>query len=97
MPTYIVLLKWTDAGIKAVKDAPARAKDAAALMEKMGGRLKDVYWTLGEYDNVSIVEAPDDETLMAMLLSLGSRGNSRTETLRALTAEEFQSVVVKVP
>ncbi len=97
MPTYVTLLNWTDAGIRSVKEAPERAKAAAALVEEMGGRLKDVYWTLGPYDLVSVIEAPDDETVMAFLLAVGSQGNTRTTTLRAMNADEFQSVVDKAP
>jgi uncharacterized protein with GYD domain len=95
MPTYVALLNWTDAGIRNVKEAHERAKAAAELAEKMGARLKDIYWTLGPYDVVSIIEAPDDETLMAYLLAVGSQGNVRTTTLRALDADEFQSVLAK--
>jgi uncharacterized protein with GYD domain len=95
MPTYVSLLNWTDAGIKGVKDAPARATAAAEQAEKLGVQLKEVYWTLGEYDVVSILEAPDDETLMAFLLAVGSRGNVRTTTLRAMDAAEFQRIVDK--
>jgi uncharacterized protein with GYD domain len=95
MPTYVSLLNWTDVGVSKFKDAPQRAKAAAEQAEKMGVRLKDVYWTLGEYDVVSIIEAPDDGTVMSFLLAIGAQGNVRTTTLRALTAEEFQNVVDK--
>lgn len=95
MPTYVSLLNWTDAGVRTFKESPERAKAAAALAEKMGGRLKDVYWTLGQYDVVTVIEAPDDETVMAVLLAIGSQGNIRTTTLRGLDADEFQSVIDK--
>jgi uncharacterized protein with GYD domain len=97
MQTYVTLLNWTETGIGSFKGAPERTKEAAALLEKMGGRLKDVYWTLGPYDVVSVIEAPDDETLMAFQLAIGSKGNVRSTTLRALNADEFQSVVDKAP
>jgi uncharacterized protein with GYD domain len=97
MPTYVVLLNWTDQGVKGFKESPSRAKAAAALAEQFGGSLREVYWTLGPYDVVSIVEAPDDETVTAVMLALGSQGNIRTTTLRAFDEEEFQAIVEKAP
>ncbi len=65
MATYVLLLNWTEQGIRNAKETLARADAAAGLVEKLGGKMKEVYWTLGPYDVVAIVEAPDDETATA--------------------------------
>lgn len=96
MPTYISLISWTDQGVRSFKDTVDRAKSAAQAAERMGGRLKDTYWTVGEYDIVSIAEFPDDESGTAFLLALGSQGNIRTNTLRAFNAEEMSEIIGKV-
>ncbi len=96
MPTYITLVKFTDQGIRNIKDSPKRAEAFRSLCEKLGGRVKDLYWTMGRYDIVTIVEAPDDVTINAILYSVASLGNVRTETLRASTAQELNQVIAKM-
>jgi uncharacterized protein with GYD domain len=96
MPTYITLVKYTDQGIRSVKDSPKRAEAFRALCEKLGGRVKDLYWTMGRYDIVATVEAPDDVTINAILYSIASLGNVRTETLRASTAQEMNQIIAKM-
>jgi uncharacterized protein with GYD domain len=96
VPNYIALINFTEQGIQNFKDSPDRADAAAAQLEKMGGRFKDVYWTLGGYDIVVVMEAPDDETVTAFALALGSLGNVRTQTLRAFDRDEIKGVVGKV-
>ena len=96
MPTYISLVKYTDQGIRSVKDSPKRAEAFRALCEKLGGRVKDLYWTMGRYDIVATVEAPDDVTINAILYSIASLGNVRTETLRASTAQEMNQIIAKM-
>jgi uncharacterized protein with GYD domain len=83
LPTYVVLLNWTDQGVRADRETVRRREHGDALAEKHGARLKQVYWTMGHYDSVAIIEAPDDETVSAMMLELTSAGNLRTSTLRA--------------
>lgn len=95
MATFVVLLNWTDQGIKSIKDSTSRADAAKELMGGFGVELKDVYWTLGGYDVVSIAEAPDDETMTAALLKLGSMGNVRSTTLRAFVRSEFEGILAK--
>lgn len=95
MATFVVLLNWTELGIKNYKDSPSRADAFAAEMEKLGGKLKDVYWTLGPYDAVGVVQAPDDETITAAMLEIGSRGNTRSTTMRAFTRSEFEGITAK--
>lgn len=96
MPTYISLVNWTEQGIRELKESPARADATADLAESAGGRLVQLYWTVGPYDLVGIFEAPDDETAAAMQLTVGSRGAVRTTTLRAFGREEFERIIAKV-
>jgi len=72
MPTYIALMNWTDQGIRSVKDTVQRREQAEGLAQKHGARIEEVYWTVGPYDLVTILEAPDDESVTAMTLELGS-------------------------
>ncbi|KWX01419.1 GYD family protein [Carbonactinospora thermoautotrophica] len=96
MPSYVILLNWTDQGIRAFRDTLQRAQDFGALAERFGSRIKDLYWTLGPYDLVSLVEAPDDETATALALALSALGNVRTTTLRAYDREEMHAIIDKV-
>ena len=89
MPTYVNLVKWTDQGIKNYKDSPSRAADFAKLVESLGGRVRELLWTAGEYDLVAIIEFPDDETGVAAGLRVGSLGSIRTTTMRAFGADEM--------
>jgi uncharacterized protein with GYD domain len=97
MSTYILLMKLTDQGAKTIKDAPKRAEAGMKAFEKMGGKVLGFYATLGEYDYVSIGEAPNDEVATAFSLALGSLGNVRTVSLKAFTLKEFTDIVSKVP
>jgi uncharacterized protein with GYD domain len=92
MPTYVSLLNFTDQGIRTVKDTLQRADSAAELAQKHGGSMQ-LYWTVGPYDIVAILEAPDDESATAFLLEAGSRGNVRTTTLRAYDRDEMSSIL----
>jgi uncharacterized protein with GYD domain len=96
MPIYISLVNWTEQGIRDLKESPARADATAELAESVGGKLLQLYWTVGPYDIVAIFEAPDDETAAAMQLRAGSRGAVRTTTLRAFGREEFERIIAKV-
>ena len=96
MARYFVLLNWTDQGIKNVKETVNRGAAARQLFEKGGGRLIDVAWTMGQYDLVLVAEAPDDETMIGINLSLGKLGNVRTTTLRAFGESDMQKILQKV-
>ena len=96
MPTYVVLMNWTDQGIKSAKDTVQRRDRANALAEKHGASIEQVYWTVGPYDLLTIVEAPDDESATAMLLELGTAGNLRTTTLRAYDREEMSGILQRL-
>lgn len=97
MATFVSLIGFTDQGIRAVKQSPDRAQAFKATAQRAGVTVKDIYWTLGEYDAVIILEAPDDETATAALLSLGALGNVRSQTLRAFSAEEMGRILARMP
>ncbi len=97
MATHIVLLKLTEQGIKDIKNAPQRIDAAAKAIEAMGGKMTGFYFTMGEYDYVSIDEGLSDEAAASFLLKLGSAGNVRTTTLKAFTKQEFEAIVKKMP
>ena len=96
MATYIVLAHFTDQGIRGIQDSPKRADAFKALAKKVGASVKDLYWTLGSYDIVAIVESPDVETMTALGLSIGKLGNVRTETLRTFNKTEMGAILKKV-
>ena len=93
MATYIVLIDYTDQGIRNIKDSPSRLDAARQAMKDLGGELKDTYLTLGAHDLVAVVEAPSDEVLAKFALTIGSQGNVRTTTLRAFTETEYRGIV----
>jgi uncharacterized protein with GYD domain len=97
MSTFISLMKLTDQGAKSIKDAPTRVEAAFKGMEAMGGKILGFYMTMGEYDYISIAEAPSDEAAAAFLLSLGALGNVHTTTLKGFTLEQFASLVKMLP
>ncbi len=97
MPTYISLLRYTQQGIEKIKEGPARLEAARKVFEKIGAKIKDFYLVSGRYDAIVITEAPDDTTLAKATLSLGSRGNVRSETFRAFTEEEFRKIIAALP
>ena len=94
MARYIILINWTDQGIKGYKDTVRRAADATGMAGKMGGSF-NVYWTLGSHDIVAIAEFPDDEAATAFLLRLSSLGNIRTQSMRAFDSREMQAIVAR--
>ena len=97
MSTYISLVQFTAKGIQAAKETTQRVADWATRVQSMGVRVKEMYWTLGEYDQVCVFEAPDDETAASVLLAADLLGNIRTQTLRAFTASEMKKILAKVP
>ena len=96
MVTYIVLLQFTEQGVRKVKDTTRRAAAAAKLGAKMGVKLTDLFWTLGQYDLAIVAEAPDDETMTALMLKLASLGNVKSQTLRAFRSKEMQAILKKM-
>jgi uncharacterized protein with GYD domain len=96
MPTYVVLVSFTDQGIRNVKQTIERTDHGGELAEKHGLKLKQAYWTVGPYDMVTVFEAPDDEAISAHLLEIGSLGNIRTTTLRAYGREEMSGILQRL-
>ena len=97
MPTYIILNRWTQKGIENVKESPSRLDAARQAFKAVGAELKDFYLTMGQYDFVAVVEAPDDETAARVALSLGAKGATRSETLRAFTEAEYRRITAALP
>ena len=93
MPTYISLTSFTEQGIKNFRDTVRRAEDARGLIEKHGGQLRQIFWTLGEYDIVAVTEFPDDATATAVALQTGALGNIRTTTMKAFDAEQMSAII----
>jgi uncharacterized protein with GYD domain len=94
--TYILLVNWTDQGVKNVRETVERLDRGADVAEKYGVRLRQTYWTVGPYDMISIAEAPDDEAVTAHLLEVCSEGNIRTTTLRAYGREEMDEIIARL-
>jgi uncharacterized protein with GYD domain len=97
MPTYISLVQFTDKGLQAAKETTRRVADWAAKVQPMGVNIKQMYWTLGHYDQVCVFDAPDDETAAGVLLAADMLGNIRTQTMRAFTTSEMEKILAKVP
>lgn len=97
MAIYISLISFTDQGIRNVKQSPERAQAFRDMVEKAGATVKAIYWTLGNYDLVAITDVPDDATAMTLLLTTGSIGNIRTQTLKGFSAEEMAPILAKLP
>jgi uncharacterized protein with GYD domain len=95
MATYIVLGNFTEQGIRNVKDTTKRADALKEMAKKAGATVKELYWTLGQYDVVAIFDAPDEASITALGLSIGVAGNVRTQTLRAFTAAEIAPILRK--
>ena len=93
MPTYISLIRYTQKGAENMKESPARLDAAKELYKSMGAELKAFYLTMGQYDAVVVSEAPDDETVAKLALTIGSLGAIRTETLRAYTEDEYRNII----
>jgi uncharacterized protein with GYD domain len=96
MPTFISLINWTEQGIRDFKQTVSRAQAATELAGRMGGQLRDIYWTVGPYDIITVADFPDDETGTAFLLALCSQGNVRTTTLRAYDADAVSGIINKL-
>ena len=96
MANYICLIQFTDQGIRNIKDTVKRGDAAVAEAKKMGMKIVEPFWTMGAYDVVVVLEAPDDETMSAFLLKNGALGNAKTQTLRAFRKEEMEGILAKI-
>ena len=93
MPTYLALLNWTQQGISKIKDSPKRLDAGRKAFKKAGLEIKDAYLTMGRYDLVLVVDAPDDAALATAILTLAKDGNVRSETLKAFTEDEYRKII----
>ena len=93
MTTYVSLINWTEQGIKNFRDTTQRAEDFSKLVENSGGRVRELLWTVGEYDIVCVADFPDEESGVAALLRVGSAGNIRSKTLRAFNQDEMAGII----
>jgi len=93
MPTYIALLKWTQQGISKIGSSAKRLDAGRKAFKKAGIEMKDVYLTMGRYDLICVIDAPDDESYAEAILGLGSQGNVSTETLKAFTEDQYREII----
>ena len=96
MPTYISLANFTEQGVRNAKDSPKRAEAFKELAKKHGCTVKDIYWTQGQYGIVTVIEAPDELSANALSLSIAALGNVRTQTLRAFSASDMNTIISKM-
>lgn len=97
MATYILLLRYTQQGIANVKESANRLDAAKKFFKSMGAKIKQTFLVTGQYDLVVVAEAPDDETIARISLTIGSMGNVRTETLRAFPEDEYRKIIAGLP
>ena len=95
MPTYVMLFHLTHQGLDHLKGSPDRVDAALKTFERHGAKVKDFYSMMGQYDSMFIVEAPDDETVARLALTLGAQGNVRSETHRAFSLAEYRALIAK--
>ncbi len=93
MATYLMLLNWTDQGMRNIKESPKRMDAAKQLAKDLGGEIKTVYMTQGSFDLVFVAEMPNDEKVAAFVLKLGSLGNVRTTTLKAYSEDDYRNII----
>ncbi len=97
MSTYFILANWTEQGIKAVKASPKRLRAAKRLAKDCGVKFRSYHMTLGQYDGIATVEAPNDEAMARFALALGSAGNLRTTTLKGFTEQKYREIIGSLP
>ena len=96
MATFVSTIKFTEQGIKSIKETTKRAASIKAAAKKMGVKVTNIFWTLGAYDGLLLFEASDDETATALMLQIGISGNVQTTTARAFTAAEMDGILAKL-
>lgn len=97
MATYVALVTFTDQGIRQIKQTTERAKTFVNAAANLGVKVKEIYWTMGSYDAVLIADAPNDEAMTSLALSMGALGNIRTQSMRAYNAEEMTKILARLP
>ena len=93
MTTYVSLINWTEQGIKNFRDTTQRAEEFSKLVQSSGGRVRELLWTVGEYDIVCVADFPDEEAGVAALLQVGAAGSVRSNTLRAFNMDEMAGII----
>ena len=93
MTTYVLLTRWTEQGIRQIKESPNRLDKAKNALKEMGGQFKSIFMTMGDYDLVMIYEAPDDAIAARFTLMLGMHGNVRTTTLKAFPESAYREII----
>jgi uncharacterized protein with GYD domain len=93
---YVSLIQFTDQGIRNIKDTVKRGDAAMAEAQKLGMKITEEFWTMGAYDVVVMFDAPNDETMSAFMLKIGSLGNVKSQTLRAFRREEMENILAKI-
>jgi len=96
MPTFVLLGHFSDQGIRNIKESTKRADAFKEQAKRLGGNVKELYWTMGSYDIVAIVDAPDEKAMTTLGLSVGKLGNVRTETLHAFSRSEMDAMLANV-
>jgi uncharacterized protein with GYD domain len=96
MTTYIVLINWTDQGVRSIKESPRRLDAAKKQLGEMGGSFKQFFLTMGEHDMVAVCEAPDDAVIARFALTLGMGGNVRTRTLKAFPEAAYREIIASL-
>jgi uncharacterized protein with GYD domain len=96
MPTYVMLAKWTDQGIRTINESPRRIDTAKKVLVEMGGQFRSLHMTMGEYDLVGIYDAPDDAVAARFSVMLGQTGNVRTTSLKAFPEEAFRQIIASL-
>jgi uncharacterized protein with GYD domain len=97
MSTYFILANWTDQGIKNIKASPERLQEAKRLAKAHGLTFLSFHMTLGQYDAIASVEAPNEEAIAMFALALESAGNVRTTTIKSYTEQEFREIIESLP
>jgi len=97
MPTYITLARWTQQGIEKIKESPARLDAFKKAVKSAGGEVKAYYMVTGQYDMVIVAEAPNDDAIAKVALLTGSKGGTRSETVRAFTEDEYRKIIASLP
>ena len=93
MAAYVLLIKWTDQGMRQIRDSPNRLDKAKATLRDMGGQFTSFYMTMGEYDVVATYEAPDDAVAARFTLMLGMLGNVRSTTMKAFPEKAYREII----
>ena len=97
MPTFFLLSRFTQQGLERIKDGPARLEAAQKTLESLGGEWRSFHLTMGAYDAVAVIDAPDDETVARFSLAVGAQGNVKFETLRAFDEAQYRDLVSSLP